>query len=185
MADHTELRCLRGHPARAGLGFAAGWPNARERMRRGFRLPLGPRPPPTEPPPTPIWPFPSGLTHRRARCPEFRARTLDPKVVRRFGFAFTPDSRSFITTDPDGFARRLGCPVGATNGNAARVGQQPLGRGAVTGWPLAGGRQRFGKSPHLGLDGTPLRSPVSTFPSSGAAASAFPAAADSSCACRF
>ena len=27
---------------------------------------------------------------------------LDPKVVRRFGFTFTPDSRSFITTDPDG-----------------------------------------------------------------------------------
>ena len=33
----------------------------------------------------------------------FAREALDPKVVRRFGFTFTPDGQSFITTDPDGF----------------------------------------------------------------------------------
>ncbi len=33
----------------------------------------------------------------------FARAALDPKVVSRFGFAFTPDGHSFITTDPDGF----------------------------------------------------------------------------------
>jgi WD40 repeat protein len=33
----------------------------------------------------------------------FAREALDPKVVHRFGFTFTPDGRSFITTDPDGF----------------------------------------------------------------------------------
>jgi eukaryotic-like serine/threonine-protein kinase len=32
----------------------------------------------------------------------FAPGALDPKVVQRLGLAFTPDSRSFITTDPDG-----------------------------------------------------------------------------------
>ncbi len=32
----------------------------------------------------------------------FAVGALDPKVVQRLGFAFTPDSRSFITTDPGG-----------------------------------------------------------------------------------
>ena len=31
-----------------------------------------------------------------------KAETLDPKLAHRFGFAFTPDSQSFITTHPDG-----------------------------------------------------------------------------------
>ena len=34
--------------------------------------------------------------------PSFSREALDPKVVRRFGFAFTPDGRSFITTDRNG-----------------------------------------------------------------------------------
>jgi WD40 repeat protein len=33
----------------------------------------------------------------------FTREALDPKVLHRFGFTFTPDGRSFITTDPDGF----------------------------------------------------------------------------------
>ena len=33
----------------------------------------------------------------------FAHGALDPKVVHRFGFTFTPDGHSFITTDPDGF----------------------------------------------------------------------------------
>ncbi len=32
----------------------------------------------------------------------FAREALDPKVVSRFGFTFTPDGQSFITTDPDG-----------------------------------------------------------------------------------
>ncbi|HRY50569.1 MAG TPA: protein kinase [Candidatus Paceibacterota bacterium] len=36
-------------------------------------------------------------------APSFAPEALDPKVVRRFGVAFTPDSQSFITTDPNGW----------------------------------------------------------------------------------
>ena len=32
-------------------------------------------------------------------APQFARETLDPRAARRLGFAFTPDSRSFITTD--------------------------------------------------------------------------------------
>jgi len=35
-------------------------------------------------------------------APSFARAALDPKVVRRFGFAFTPSGRSFITTDRNG-----------------------------------------------------------------------------------
>jgi WD40 repeat protein len=34
--------------------------------------------------------------------PRFARNVLDPKVVRRFGLAFTPDAHSFITTDRNG-----------------------------------------------------------------------------------
>jgi WD40 repeat protein len=34
--------------------------------------------------------------------PSFAREPLDPKVVRRFGFAFTPDGRNFITSDREG-----------------------------------------------------------------------------------
>ena len=34
--------------------------------------------------------------------PSFKRETLDPRATRRLGFAFTPDSHSFITTDRDG-----------------------------------------------------------------------------------
>jgi WD40 repeat protein len=37
-------------------------------------------------------------------APSFARATLGP-AARRFGFTFTPDSHSFITTDPDGFLR--------------------------------------------------------------------------------
>ena len=37
-----------------------------------------------------------------SRPRSFAPETLDPRAARRLGFAFTPDSRSFITTDRDG-----------------------------------------------------------------------------------
>ena len=46
--------------------------------------------------------FATGLTPNVPASQNFARGALDPKVVRRLGFAFTPDSRSFITTDPDG-----------------------------------------------------------------------------------
>ncbi len=35
-------------------------------------------------------------------APSFASASLDPKTVRRFGFAFTPDGQRFITTDREG-----------------------------------------------------------------------------------
>jgi eukaryotic-like serine/threonine-protein kinase len=43
-----------------------------------------------------------GVTPPNVPGTNFARGALDAKVVQRLGFAFTPDSRSFITTDPDG-----------------------------------------------------------------------------------
>ena len=70
----------------------------------------------------------------------FAREALNPKVVRRFGFTFTPDGRSFITTDPDGF---LGVwdawsvqqtkPLSELGSNNWGVALSPDGRRLATG----------------------------------------------------
>ena len=70
-------------------------------MRRGNRLPLGPRGHQPDLHPRKLGHFARGRTPN-VPGQNFARGALDPKVVQRLGFAFTPDSRSFITTDPDG-----------------------------------------------------------------------------------
>ncbi len=104
VADQVELRCLRGHASEGmalaflpdgktlvsgcGVGTACLWDvtsTNRPSCHTSLPISLGP-----------------GV--QTALSPEsFEPGTnLNRKVVRRFGFTFTPDGRSFITTDPDG-----------------------------------------------------------------------------------
>ena len=101
VAERTEEVCLRGHPAEGlalafqadGRTLASGcgeggvclWDlAATNRISAHTSLAIS-----------------HGFTPNAPRQ-NFTPGALDPKVVSRLGLAFTPDSQSFITTDPDG-----------------------------------------------------------------------------------
>jgi WD40 repeat protein/tRNA A-37 threonylcarbamoyl transferase component Bud32 len=101
VAERTEVRRLRGHPAdglalafqadgrtllsACGQGAACIWDLAATNSHHAHaRLAIS------------HWMIPSAPTQN------FTPGALDPKVVQRLGLAFTPDSRQFITTDPEG-----------------------------------------------------------------------------------
>jgi WD40 repeat protein len=104
VADQTVLCCLRGHEGEGralaflpegrtlvsgcAVGTACFWDvTATNRPSGRTSLPIS-----------------FGIRSSAEVDPRSFAReALNAKVVRRFGFTFTPDGRSFITTDPDGF----------------------------------------------------------------------------------
>jgi WD40 repeat protein len=103
VADQVELRCLRGHESEGmalaflpdGKTLASGcsestvcfWESTashRPLTHTNLVISIGL----------------DSLSHLDAK--NYAREELAPEVVRRFGFAFTPDGRSFITSAPDG-----------------------------------------------------------------------------------
>jgi WD40 repeat protein len=103
VADHTELRCLRS--SREGLKALAMLPDGRTLVTAGDEgsVCLWDTAASSRPPAHTNWAVASGFdSFVVPDAPSFMRETLGP-AARRFGIAFTPDSQSFITTDPDGF----------------------------------------------------------------------------------
>ena len=123
-ADHTELRCLQS--SREGLTALALLPDGRTLVSGGSggRSVSGTRPPDAEPPVHTNLAVSLGIRDPcgKSQPAGFAPGTLDPRVVRRFGLAFTPDSRSFITMEAVG-ALAVGCPLVPTRRKPARPGQ--------------------------------------------------------------
>jgi WD40 repeat protein len=79
------------------------------------------------------------LEHR-VSVASYKPGNLDPKVVRRFGLAYAPDGRSFVTTDRDGFLARYDArslqvlePLPALGSNNFSVALSPDGRWLAAG----------------------------------------------------
>jgi WD40 repeat protein len=102
VADQTELRCLHGHQDQVtALAFL---PDGKTLVSGGADGTVS------------FWDVTTtnrtfghttlaisfGVTPANLDVRSFARGTLDPKAVNRLGLAFTPDSRSFLTTDPDG-----------------------------------------------------------------------------------
>jgi WD40 repeat protein/predicted Ser/Thr protein kinase len=110
VADQAQLRCWRGHQ---GEGQALAFLPGGQTLVSGctaraacFWEVNGANPPWTHVPLTNSY----GLgSEAPLEAPSFMEASrsvggpLDPRLVRRFGFPFTPDSRNFITTDRDGW----------------------------------------------------------------------------------
>jgi len=102
MADYAELPCVQG--SRQWTGAVALLPDDRilavadQRSVRLFDLTASNRPPVHVKLATAF--SPAGLSELKPK--DFKAETLDSRAMCRFTCAFTPDSRSFITSDPDG-----------------------------------------------------------------------------------
>jgi WD40 repeat protein/predicted Ser/Thr protein kinase len=100
VADHTELRCLRS--SGEGLEALAMLPDGRTLVTGsdGGSVCLWDATARSRVPAHTNWAIAFGidsLTEIETR--QFALETLDPRAACRFGFAFTPDSRGFITTD--------------------------------------------------------------------------------------
>ena len=156
VADHTGLRCLRS--SREGLTALAMLTDGRTLVTGGDggSVWLWDTTTSSRAPAHTNWAAAFGFDSlAELEAPHFAPKTLDPRAARRLGFAFTPDSRSFITTHRDGSLTLWDARSVRVMENLPRVGQQSLGCGTFTEWPLAGGRQDFGGTHDLGLDGSP------------------------------
>jgi WD40 repeat protein len=100
VADHTELRCLRS--SGEGLPAMSMLPDGRTLVTAGDggSVCLWDATASSRAPAHTNWTVAFGFDSlAELGTWEFELKTLDPRAARRFGFAFTPDSRSFITTD--------------------------------------------------------------------------------------
>jgi WD40 repeat protein len=101
VADHTELQCLRC----PGNGvIALGWlSDGRTLVTAGWGgwVRLWDATASSRPLTHTNWAVAFGFDSQKEieTPPHFAPETPDPRAARRLGFAFTPDSRSFITTD--------------------------------------------------------------------------------------
>ncbi|MRR37648.1 WD40 repeat domain-containing protein, partial [bacterium] len=100
VADRTELRCLRS--SGEGLAALAMLPDGRTLVTAGYggSVCLWDATANSRAPAHTNWAIAFGFdSFAELEAPQFGLDTPDPRAARRFGFAFTPDSRSFITTD--------------------------------------------------------------------------------------
>ncbi|MHC1765093.1 MAG: protein kinase [Verrucomicrobiia bacterium] len=100
VADHTELRCLRS--SGEGLETLAMLSDGRTLVTGGDggSVCLWDATASSRAPAHTNWALAFGFDSlAELKAPHFAPKTLDPRATRRLGFAFTPDSRSFITTD--------------------------------------------------------------------------------------
>ncbi|MEK7676532.1 MAG: WD40 repeat domain-containing protein [Verrucomicrobiota bacterium] len=103
VADHTGLRCLRS--SREGLTALAMLTDGRTLVTGGDggSVWLWDTTTSSRAPAHTNWAAAFGFDSlAELEAPHFAPKTLDPRAARRLGFAFTPDSRSFITTHRDG-----------------------------------------------------------------------------------
>ena len=103
VADHAELRCL--WSSGEGLPALAMLPDGHTLVTAGSRgsVCLWDTKAPIRAPVHTNWPVSFGFDSLAELEPwQFDPKTLDPRAAYRIGFAFTPDSGSFITTHRDG-----------------------------------------------------------------------------------
>jgi len=100
VADHTELRCLRS--SGEGPEALAMLPDGRTLVTAGYggSVCLWDATASSRAPAHTNLAVAFGIDSlTELETPQFALKTLDPRAACRFGFAFTPDSRGFITTD--------------------------------------------------------------------------------------
>ena len=99
-ADHTELRCLRS--SGEGLPALAMMPDGRTLVTAGYRgsLCFWDATASSRASAHTNWAVGFGYDSiAELETSQFALKTLDPRAAPRLGFAFTPDSQSFITAD--------------------------------------------------------------------------------------
>jgi WD40 repeat protein len=100
VADHTELRCLRS--SGEGLPTLAMLPDGRTLVTAGYggSVCLWDITASSRAPAHTNWAVGFGYDSvAELETSQFALKTLDPRAAPRLGFAFTPDSQSFITAD--------------------------------------------------------------------------------------
>ncbi len=100
VADRTEPRCLRS--SGEGLTALAMLPDGRTLVTAGYggSVCLWDTTASSRASAHTNWAIAFGFdSFAELEAPQFGLKTPDPRAARRFGFAFTPDSRGFITTD--------------------------------------------------------------------------------------
>jgi WD40 repeat protein len=141
VADHTDLRCLRS--SGEGLTALAMLPDGRTLVTAasGGSVCFWDTTASSQAPAHTNWAVAFGFDSiAELEAPQFALKTLDPRAARRLGFAFTPNSRSFITTDRygslalwDARSVRVTEDLPALGSNHWGVALSPDGRWLATG----------------------------------------------------
>jgi WD40 repeat protein/predicted Ser/Thr protein kinase len=134
VADHTELRCL--HNSGEGLPAMSMLPDGRTLVTVGYggSVCLWDATASSQAPAHTNWAV--GSLHQSL----VELKRFDPRAALQLGFAFTPDSRSFITTDPagslavwDAWPVRVREPLPGLGSNHWSVALSPDGRWLAAG----------------------------------------------------